>query len=170
MVSSMVAEQRYLIQRVKSLNKAVIRKVSTGCIICLFLLMPVPMISSNEIPMIEEKNVTPTEDTVELYISGGFAFHWTVVNHKDEPVSCKIDINMKNFLEMENDGWEYFTVSPHSNYSNWNDCYPMPFFHTYVTLTAFGEKTLKRNGVTLLGFNIFLTKEIIDEFDTSGEA
>ena len=126
-------------------------------------MMSIPMISSSGIPLVDEKDATTTDDTVELYIWGGFAFHWKVVNHKDEPVSCKIDIDMKNFLGMENEGWEYFTVSPHANYSNWNDCYPMPFFHTYVTLTAYGEKILKRNGVTLFGFNVLLTKEVIYE-------
>jgi hypothetical protein len=128
------------------------------CIICFsFALLLLPPVSAVDI------KPKPTDDAVELYIWGGFAFHWKVVNHKDEPVSCKIDIDMKNFLGMENEGWEYFTVSPHANYSNWNDCYPMPFFHTYVTLTAYGEKILKRNGVTLFGFNVLLTKEVIYE-------
>ena len=152
------------------MEKNIHRKGLAVVVICLFLLMSVSLVSSNKIQIINEKNAPPTDGIVELYIWGGFLFHFKVVNHNNESLPCKITIDMKNFLGMENSGTFYFTVDPNDEYSSCVDGFPMPFFHIEVLLSESGGTTLKRTGITLLGFNIFLTKEIIDEFDTLGEA
>jgi len=105
--------------------------------------------------------LTPTDDLVELYLWGGFAFHFKVVNHNNESLPCKLTIDMKNFLGMENKGTFYFTVDPNDEYSSCVDGFPMPFFHIEVLLSESHGNTLKRTGITIAGFNIYLTKEML---------
>jgi hypothetical protein len=108
----------------------------------------------------EEKNATPTDDAVELYLWGGFGFHYKVVNQNNESLPCKITFNMKNSLVTYNT-WSFnFTVDPNDEYSNFVDCYPMLFYRIEVLLSESGGNTLKRTGITIAGFNIYLTKEM----------
>lgn len=124
-------------------------------VIVLFLLPSVSAVESYQ----ESLN---GENDVELFIIGGFRFHWKVINHKDEPINGRVDIWMENFLGMGYEAGDIlFTVFSHDEYSDWWDLFPMPFYRIYVTLTVYGEKTLKRTGIAILGFNIFLTKETI---------
>jgi len=128
--------------------------------ICLFMLMSIPLVSSSEIPVVEEKNATPTYDTVDLYLWGGFKFHYKVVNHNNELLPCTLTFHFKNFL-VTNNTWSYsFTVGPNAELSNYVDCWPMPFYRMEVLLSESGGKTLKRTGICIAGFNIFLTKEM----------
>jgi len=107
-----------------------------------------------------------SSDDVELEVRGGFAFNMKVVNHKDKPVNCSFFVEMWNFVGMYDAMTFKFSVPPKTVLSSWVDSYPMPFFFINATLTAYGEKTVKRTGIALSGFNIFLTKEINDECDT----
>lgn len=67
---------------------------------------------------------------------------------------------------MTNNTWSYyFTVGPNAEYSNYVDCWPMPFYRMAVLLSESGGKTLKRTGICIAGFNIFLTKKMFYKQD-----
>lgn len=75
----------------------IVKKGIVVVTICLFMLMSIPLVSSSEIPVVEEKNATPTDKAVELYLWGGFRFHYKVVNHNNELLSCNLTFDFKNF-------------------------------------------------------------------------